>query len=147
MPPRISFSLVNGSSLDPNNGFHKATGSFESVPWNRKFPSFVKSKAKFLNWKDLIKLDKDPSTFPPVSEVIDKVEVLHRYTEIENNVQQWWAKNWSAEQGITFEQSTPNNEQAQVVLFADQSQIITAASPDECLTFGNGPGTVKVALG
>jgi hypothetical protein len=41
---------------------------------------------------------------------------------------------------------TPNNAQAEVRLYADQSQIITNRPAEECLTFSNRSGPVRVEL-
>jgi len=139
----ISGSLEDAAAFDPSAMFRKFTGSVPSItPDGRPFPvpSQLKSKPKFLNWRQLIKLNLDPSSFPRVAEVIDKIGDAYTYQEVSKRLRDEAAKKPDLV-SITFDQAGAGSSQgAQFRLTAGAAVIDPVAQPDRCLTFFGAPG-------
>ncbi len=139
----ITGSLDDSAAFDPSAMFRKFTGPVPYItPDGRPFPfpSQLKSKPKFLNWRQLIKLNLDPSSFPRVAEVIDRIADAYTFQEISRRLRDEATKKPGVV-AITFDQAGPGTAQGpQFRLTAGAAVIDEKAPPDQCLTFFGGPG-------
>ncbi len=104
-------------------------------------PSELKSKPKFLNWRTLLKLDKDPSAFPPVREILTKIEDALRYQEISRRLfDQWKAQSANGTAAMTFQQFAVGGVATdEIRVIAPRARFDDAAPPDQALTFLGNP--------
>jgi hypothetical protein len=148
----IDISLSNCLGFIPGNAFQKVSVPVSTLsPDGRPFrvPSYFKSKPKFLNWVDLMKIGDKPYLFPDVSKMMDSIEQARQYERITGNIFAWW-QNARAEgkSSVTFAQSSlggPGHNH--VTLQAAQARLDPGGNPQEALSFTGGgaqPGGVRI---
>jgi hypothetical protein len=140
----LEISVENASAFEPRNGFRKVTTSVTQLsPDGRpiQVESFFRSKAKFLNWRDLQKLGADAYLFQPVADVIDQIEQRYRFEQVSHNVQAWWVKqSRSGAVAVVFQQNGDNGP-AEIRLTAKAGTVDPKLPGQESLVF---TGPIKV---
>ena len=149
----IEISLENASGFNPANAFQKVSGSVTTLSPDGspiRVPSYFKSKPKFLNWKDLITLSKNPYLFPTVADVTDRIQTAREYEEISTNILKWWeTQNAKGGGRVTFDQVAMGGggtvARNQIVLQAVQGTLNPNGPSQECLTFTGAGSTATTA--
>jgi len=147
----IDISLRNASGFNPANGFQRVSVSATTLsPDGRPFrePSYFKSKAKFLNWRDLMILGQKPHLFPKVADFTDRIERARGFEQITDNILAWWQEARAQGKAITFTQAAIGGaSQNQITLQAAKAVPDPSGAPQEALTFtGAGPETGGVRI-
>jgi hypothetical protein len=140
---RIDISVQDGSGFDPSNAFRRATGSVNSIsPDGRPLivPSLLKSKPKFLNIKELYRLNEDPTFFPPVEEIIDSIRDAYRDQVISRHIQERWKAAADAGKPVSFDQSTLGSGSVnELRVYAKTAVFDEKAPADRSVTFSATP--------
>jgi lipopolysaccharide export LptBFGC system permease protein LptF len=147
----IDISLRNASGFNPANGFQRVSVSATTLsPDGRPFreASYFKSKAKFLNWRDLMTLGQKPYLFPTVADLTEKIEEARGYEQITGNIYTWWQEARAQGKAISFTQAAVGGaSQNLITVQAANAAISPSKAPQEALTFtGGGPETGRVRV-
>jgi lipopolysaccharide export LptBFGC system permease protein LptF len=143
----MSIEVKDASAFDPSNTFRKLTFSLDSSVFNGRpypVPSLLKSKPKFLNFRQLQALNQDPSSFPGVAEIIAGIADMSRYEVITERLQQEWQAARAKNKPLVLEQSAfgsgPANE---LRVYAAAGVIDPEAAPDKALSLTGTPVRVE----
>jgi len=91
---KIAISLTDAAAFDPVN-FRRLVGSFTSLAPGGKeltIPSQLKTKPKFLNFRQLKELENAPYKFPQVKEIVDRIEQTVLFQEVTQHLSDNWKK-------------------------------------------------------
>lgn len=153
---QIEVELDGAAAFDPNARFRKYLGPVPSItPDGRPFlvPSQLKSKPKFLNWRQLSKLNMDPSSFPTVAETIKRIGDAYTLQTIGQRLRDDALRKTTPAAGtrpasvsLSLDQSGAGTATgSQLRLFAGAVTFDPAALPERCLTFyGNPQAPVRI---
>ncbi len=143
----IQIGLSNASGFDAGDAFKRMSGSFREISPNGKpyrFSSVFRSKAKFYVFRDLLALDRNPWTFPPVAEVLEKIETAFGYLETSRKIYEAWTppppngkqKPLVFKQlGTTLYGEGNTSDKGEVRLYAGKAYFNPDLSPQECVAF------------
>jgi lipopolysaccharide export LptBFGC system permease protein LptF len=146
----IDGMIYNAMGFDPSRAFQTASSGFIRLPPDGPYrlPSFFRSKAKFLNWIDLMAISRKPYLFPAVAQIVERIKRVYEYERISTNIRDWWAaQRAEGKSSVAFVQpaigTTGLNE---IVLFADKAVINDSGPPEEALSFtGSSPDrTIRI---
>jgi lipopolysaccharide export LptBFGC system permease protein LptF len=149
---QMEVSLDGAAAFDPSAMFRKYMGPVPSImPDGRPYtiPSALKTKPKFLNWRQLSRLNLDPSSFPSVAEVLNKVADAYTLQQVAKRLEAAAgpkAGSGRARFTLTFDQSgAGTGAGSQIKISGPAIAFDPAAPPESCLGFYGGPeGQVRV---
>jgi lipopolysaccharide export LptBFGC system permease protein LptF len=146
---QIEVELDGAAAFDPNAMFRKYLGPVPSItPDGRPFlvPSQLRSKPKFLNWRQLSKLNMDPSSFPTVAETIKRIGDAYTLQTIGQRLRDEALRKPAPSAtrpgsvALTLDQSGAGTTAgSQLRLSAGAVTFDTAALPERCLSFYGTP--------
>jgi lipopolysaccharide export LptBFGC system permease protein LptF len=146
----VDINLANAMAFDPAKGFQKVSVSVQQLsPDGRPlvFPSIFRSKAKFLNYLDLMSISRNPYLFPSVAETVTSIKRMYDYERISaREFNRWNSARDHGPASLTFSQPAIGGGTNDITLFADKAALDDQAAPDQALTFsGNGPNdTIRI---
>jgi hypothetical protein len=145
---QMEVTLDGAAAFDPSAMFRKYMGPVPSImPDGRPYtiPSQLKTKPKFLNWRQLSELNRDPSSFPSVAEVLSKIADAYTLQQIGQRLEHQATSRSTtgrARFSLTFDQSGAGSVAgAQLRIFAPAVAFDPAAPPESCLGFYGSPDT------
>src|SRR4051812_41007761 len=145
----LEISLENASGFEPGNGFRKVTTSVTQLSPDGgplHVESYFKSKPKFMNLRDLQKLNGNAYLFPDVADVIDQIDMVYRYEEVAKNVQTWWkSESHGGTTAVVFKQNADAGP-AEITFFARKADVDPKKPAQESLSFA-GPVKVEQRIG
>jgi lipopolysaccharide export system permease protein len=135
----INIYLTNALAFDPTKGFQKVSVSVQQLsPDGRPIPvpSYFRSKAKFLNYLDLMNVSRKPYLFPTVAEAVDRIKRVYDYECISANIRKLWQARHANAAPLTFSQPALGGRGTnEITLYANKAVINDRGPPEQALSF------------